>query len=185
MGKSRQIRPRITTGSAKNRQLEVPRDSRPLTERTKLAIFDTVADYVLGANVLDIYAGSGNMGIEALSRGAASAVFVDSNKFAAQIIKDNILKTGFSEQSKVFNQPAVKYLRRIDEKFDLIFADPPFLEAEEMKINWFTNVMHKDTILVLRLPSHFNFDIPDSLEEVFNKNYGRSQVAYLRKAESD
>ena len=121
---------RVIAGSAGGIQLEVPkRGVRPTMDRVKAAIFSSLGERVINANVLDLFAGTGALGIEALSRGAASVLFVDQDRQAIAAIEKNLLKTklkGQTRQREVFT-----FLAAAGEaKFDIIFADPPYEKAE-------------------------------------------------------
>jgi 16S rRNA (guanine(966)-N(2))-methyltransferase RsmD len=120
---------RIITGTAKGKKLKTPiQGTRPLTDRIKTSIFDLVRDFIPNSNVLDLYAGSGSFGIEALSRGATSAIFVDTAKKAIDCIKENLLNTKLHEKAKVIKAKVNDFLVQTPEKFDLIFLDPPFAD---------------------------------------------------------
>jgi 16S rRNA (guanine(966)-N(2))-methyltransferase RsmD len=117
---------RITTGTAKNVKLETPKipDYRAVQEVAKNALFNIIGDKVVGADCLDLYAGSGNLGLEALSRGASRCDFVDDHKEARNTIIENIGKCGLSQQSEFHLKDAVKYAANTNNKYDLIFVDP-------------------------------------------------------------
>jgi 16S rRNA (guanine966-N2)-methyltransferase len=107
---------------------------RPTADRVKEALFSILASRVdlHGSRVLDLFAGTGNLGIEALSRGAELAVFVDSHRESADVIRQNLETCGFAGRSEVIVREAgatVKLLESRDEKFDLIFLDPPYLKG--------------------------------------------------------
>jgi 16S rRNA (guanine(966)-N(2))-methyltransferase RsmD len=102
---------------------------RPTSERTKQVIFNVLKDALPNSVVLDIFAGSGSLGIEALSRGAAKAIFIESEMAAIKLLIDNLKKTGFFEQAEIFKTTAEKAVKKLSElniQFDLIFADPPY-----------------------------------------------------------
>ncbi len=120
---------RVIAGSAGGIPLKVPQgDTRPTTDRVREALFSALGDVVEGARVLDLFAGSGALGIEALSRGAASALFVEGNRAAADILRGNLTKTrlggGSVRQMDVFR--ALDDLVRDGQVFDLVFSDPPY-----------------------------------------------------------
>lgn len=103
--------------------------TRPTADRVKEALFNIVAAHVPGASVLDLFAGSGALGIEALSRGARAATFVEHDRRAARIARDNVSRTKFEEQSRVITGDVFSTLKgegRLAGPFDLIFADPPY-----------------------------------------------------------
>jgi 16S rRNA (guanine(966)-N(2))-methyltransferase RsmD len=120
---------RISGGDARGIKLKVPKGIRPASERVRQAIFSSLAHRVLDARVLDLYAGSGAYGLDALSRGASSAVFVDTDTGACRA---NVTAAGFASEAKVRTTTAERYLSRTassDGPFDLVFADPPYARA--------------------------------------------------------
>jgi 16S rRNA (guanine966-N2)-methyltransferase len=121
---------RVIAGSAGGIRLAVPKQGvRPTMDRVKAAIFSSLGEAIIGARVLDLFAGSGALGIEALSRGAASAIFVEDHRQSAEAIKKNLAKTNL--KGSVRHQDVFDFLRqRSDtEKFQIIFADPPYEKA--------------------------------------------------------
>ena len=119
---------RVISGSARGRRLkELPgMDTRPTTDQVKESIFNIIQFDVEGRRVLDLFAGTGQMGIEALSRGAAHATFVDLAPAAAKIVRENVELTRFTDVSKVVQSDWRGFLSSCREKFDLIFLDPPY-----------------------------------------------------------
>ena len=119
---------RVITGTAKGCRLETLTglDTRPTVERVKEGIFSAISFEIEGRRVLDLFAGSGQMGIEALSRGAASCVFVDQNREAAQIVRRNVTAARVAERATVLCQESLSYVQRCNERFDLVFVDPPY-----------------------------------------------------------
>lgn len=116
---------RVITGSARGRKLKTPEDYdiRPTTDNVKEALFNIIQFDIEGRRVLDLFAGTGQLGIEALSRGAAGCVFVDESREALRIVKENLKTCGLS--APAVQSDALEYLRR-GERFDLIFVDPPY-----------------------------------------------------------
>lgn len=118
---------RIIAGDAGGRPLKAPPEGvRPTMDRVKAAIFSSLGDMVPGARVLDLFAGSGGMGIEALSRGAASATFVDSNDRCIQCVKENLRRAGVAASVQAMDAFRFLDLYAGEGMFDLIFADPPY-----------------------------------------------------------
>jgi len=115
---------RVSGGELKGRTLKFKGDARPLTSLIKKAIFDSID--VSGKTVLDLFAGSGSFGIEAISRGAEFVLFVESNPKTVENLKKNIYELGIEKKSKVVCQDVIKFLKRNNQRFDIIFADPPF-----------------------------------------------------------
>ena len=121
---------RIISGSARGRKLkDVKIDIRPTSDMVKESVFNIIQFDIEGRRVLDLFAGSGQLGIEALSRGAKSAVFVDSNPESVKLIKSNLNLCGFSDLAYVQTRDALRYLSAnsfANETFDVIFVDPPY-----------------------------------------------------------
>ena len=121
---------RVVAGSAKGRRLApVPAGTRPVSDRAREGLFSSLGPLVQGARVLDLFAGTGALGIEALSRGAAEAVFVEQGKGAIRTIRSNLELTGFSDRATVVQAEASRWLRDAHrDPFDLVLADPPYAE---------------------------------------------------------
>ena len=119
---------RVIAGSAKGRRLlSVPgQRTRPITDRVKAALFDTLGQQVVGGRFLDLFGGTGSVGIEALSRGAAEVVFVEINRQALRTIGENLRRTGLAERARIVQGDAFAFLQRPDlEPFDVIYVAPP------------------------------------------------------------
>jgi 16S rRNA (guanine(966)-N(2))-methyltransferase RsmD len=129
---------RIITGRARGTKLVTleGNNTRPTSERVKEAVFSMIQFDIEGRNVLDLFAGSGQMGLEAISRGAASATFVDNSKAAIGVIKQNVTKTHFENESEMILSSAEDYLKRVKgrKKFDLVFIDPPYATGVQAKM---------------------------------------------------
>ena len=119
---------RVITGKARGRKLQTlsGNDVRPTTDIVKEAIFSIIQFGIEGRVFLDAYAGSGQMGIEALSRGASKAVFLDSSRQSCEIVRKNLEITGLSENAVVKNTDTLSYITGTPEKFDIVFMDPPY-----------------------------------------------------------
>ena len=118
---------RVIAGSAKGTRLgAVPSRTRPLSDRAREGLFSSLGPATTGARVLDLFAGTGALGIEALSRGAESATFVDSSVAAVKTIQENLSKTRLSDRGSVFRLDAEAALARDFGRFDLLFLDPPY-----------------------------------------------------------
>ena len=119
---------RVITGSARGKRLREPqgRDTRPTTDRVKEGLFSAIQFDIEGRKVLDLFAGTGQLGIECLSRGAASAVFTDSDPKAVALIRDNLRATGLQGRAAVLQTDALDFLSRTQERFGLVFLDPPY-----------------------------------------------------------
>ena len=119
---------RVITGTARGRRLKelAGMETRPTTDRVKEGLFNIIQFDIEGRAVLDLFAGTGQLGIEALSRGAASAVFVDQRKEAAKLVEENLKLTGLAGRGRVVCGDALSFLGSCREKFGLVFLDPPY-----------------------------------------------------------
>ena len=121
---------RIITGSARGTRLETPEgtETRPTAERVKEAVFSMIQFDLEGRRVLDLFGGSGQLGLEALSRGAAVCTFVDQSRQASEVIKRNAQKTHLFDRCRILNTDWSAYVRglRGKERFDIVFLDPPY-----------------------------------------------------------
>lgn len=119
---------RVISGAARGRRLESleGRDVRPTTDKVKESVFNIIQFNIEGRRFLDLFSGSGQMGIEALSRGASQAFFVDQSKQSAGVIKRNIDTVGFGDRATVVNFDAFSFLAGNSKKFDIAFIDPPY-----------------------------------------------------------
>ena len=120
---------RVITGSARGRKLKTLEGGdivRPTTDRVKEAMFSIIQFDLPDADVLDLFAGSGQLGIEALSRGAKSCTFVDKNSEAFETVKDNLFTTKLADRATVLNADSVTFIRNSKNKYDIVILDPPY-----------------------------------------------------------
>jgi 16S rRNA (guanine(966)-N(2))-methyltransferase RsmD len=148
---------RIISGTSKGRKLVTPRSQslRPTSDRVKESIFNILQDDIVGKVVLDLFAGTGNLGIEALSRGAKKTIFVEKGRQALRLIQRNLTQFGLESQSEILPKDAnraIGILKQKGESFDLILMDPPYekglIQRTLMKLNSYP-IYHKDSILVI------------------------------------
>lgn len=179
---------RVITGTAKGKKLLVPDGiTRPITDRIKTSLFDLIKDFLPGASVLDVFAGSGALGIESLSRGAGRATFVEHDLKALQIIIKNLENTGFSDRATLRKQDAFQHLHVLEdngESFDLIFADPPFiLTAEEKQriLELLPPLLKKNGLIVFRYPGKEAYpEKIGGLSLAYSKKYGESKINFYK-----
>jgi 16S rRNA (guanine966-N2)-methyltransferase len=182
---------RISSGSAKNKKLKTPNlpNFRPVQEVAKQAVFAILGESVNEAKCLDLFAGSGNMGIEALSRGADWCDFVDSNYEATKVIEENLFSTGFSDRSEVFLRDAVKYVQLVnqqepDKKYDIILIDPFYDDTAQVHLlKTLPNIMDTSSIAILFFGKNLNLketikDTGLTLQTV--RRFGASYFAVLK-----
>jgi 16S rRNA (guanine(966)-N(2))-methyltransferase RsmD len=148
---------RIISGTSKGRKLVTPRSQslRPTSDRVKESMFNILQDDIVGKVVLDLFAGTGNLGIEALSRGAKKTIFVEKGRQALRLIERNLTQFGLEERSEILPKDAnraIGILNQRGESFDLILMDPPYekglIQRTLMKLNSYP-IYHKDSILVI------------------------------------
>ena len=143
---------RITSGNLRGRSIKSPRSSltHPMGSREKLALLNMVVGILPGARVLDAFAGSGALGIEAISRGASYAVFVEKAPKVARMIKENLASLGISEKAEVICGDASSFTSA--EKFQLIIADPPYDKFQGIKLDNLAEMLDEEGILALSHP---------------------------------
>ena len=180
---------RVISGSAKGRKLKsVPGTStRPITDRVKVALFDILAPDLVDCAFLDLFAGTGGVGIEALSRGARRAVFVDIDSKSIQTVHENLKITRLEERAAVIRSDSFRYLDRADhESFDMIYIAPPqykelwiqALQAVDRAGSWLT----PDGIAVVQIDPKETRDIPlNHLQEFDRRQYGSTLLWFFEK----
>jgi len=176
---------RIITGSKKGKRIEVPESARPITDRIRTSIFDTIAPVIKGAAVLDLYSGSGAFGLEALSRDAYLAHFVENNRVAVETITQNVKNLGFESQSEIKRQDVEEYISSSTNIFDIIMFDPPFKVSATDKFKLLTKtskLLAKQGVLIFRYPETEKYaTIIPGIVLLHSKKFGLSIVNYYQK----
>ena len=178
---------RVITGKARGIQLKTPEGmlTRPTADRVKEALFSIINFDLPGAAVLDLFGGTGQLGIEALSRGANSAVFVDQREDACKIIRENLRRTKLESQGRVVRSDYLDYLRRSKEKFDIILLDPPYAEVfleNALKCITEIDILKSDGIIVAERP--VEKELPFEFEGFTRSKdykYGKTLLTIYRK----
>lgn len=182
---------RIIAGTARSLPLKTieGKDTRPTTDKTKETLFNVMQFDVPGAYFLDLFAGSGQIGLEALSRGAAYAVFVENSRKAASCIEDNIHFTKFDKVSRLMMTDAVTAVRTLEGKykFDIVFMDPPYnkeLEKEVLITLSDSDILKDDTLIVVEASNDTDFDYLTELgyEIVKEKIYKTNKHVFIKRA---
>ena len=180
---------RVIAGTAKGRKLKsVPGQStRPITDRAKVALFDIVAGEVLGSCFLDLFAGTGGVGIEALSRGARRTVFVDYDPKAIRTIRENLKITRLDQQASVIRSDSFQYLeRRERHPFDILYVAPPqyqglwirALQAIDRRADW----LSPDGMVIVQIdPKEVREVSMDHLSEFDRRRYGSTLLLFYEK----
>lgn len=178
---------RVITGKARGVALKTPEGmaTRPTTDRVKEALFSIIQFDIPGCKVLDLFGGTGQLGIEALSRGAVSAVFVDSSDTACKLIQENLRRTKLEKQAKVVRSDYLDYLRRCKETYDVIFLDPPYAEVFlENSLNCITeiDILQSNGIIVTERPleKELPWDFP-GFSRSKDYKYGKTLITLYRK----
>ena len=178
---------RVITGKARGIQLKTPEgmETRPTTDRVKEALFSIIHFDIPGARVLDLFGGTGQLGIEALSRGAKSAVFVDAREESCRLIRENLKRTHLEQDAKVVRSDYLAYLSRSKEQFDIILLDPPYAEVfleNALKRITEIDILHSGGIIVAERP--LGKELPwefDGFERSRDYKYGKILLTIYRK----
>ena len=184
---------RVISGSARGLKLNTPGDDRvrPTTDRVKESMFNIVQDWVCDSQVLDLFAGSGALGIEALSRGASQAVFCDNSLDSIKIIKSNIEKARVVDRSQIVSGDFKRCLRDMEAKnqsFDMIFVDPPYYEGlfeEVLDTIRSCKILKKDGIVIVEHDAKRPIGQVEGLEVYKEKKYGITMLTFYCLEDDD
>lgn len=179
---------RVITGTARGRKLKELQgmETRPTTDRVKEAMFSIIQFELEGRRVLDLFSGTGQLGIEALSRGADRCVFVDVRREAAQLIRENLEYTGLSERAQVVQGDYLAYLTQSKETFDVVILDPPYGEEIIKKaLQTITRIdkVSENGIIICENGSNFDWpSVSEPYELQKEYRYGSSKLALYRRS---
>lgn len=184
---------RVISGSARGLKLNTPGDDRvrPTTDRVKESMFNIVQDWVYDSQVLDLFAGSGALGIEALSRGASQAVFCDNSLDSIKIIKSNIEKARVADRSQIVSGDFKRCLRDMEAKnqsFDMIFVDPPYYEGlfeEVLDTIRSCKILKKGGIVIVEHDAKKPIGQVEGLEVYKEKKYGITMLTFYCLEDDD
>lgn len=181
---------RIIAGTARSLPLKTIEglETRPTTDKIKETLFNMLQGDIPGCYFLDLFAGSGQIGLEAISRGAEYAVFVENSRKAAACIEDNIHFTKFDKKCRLITSDAVTAIHTLEGKykFDIIFMDPPYskdLEKEVLYQLADSNILKEDTLIIVEAALDTDFDYLDSygFEVLKFKRYKTNMHVYMQK----
>ena len=182
---------RVIAGKARRLQLKTPEgyETRPTTDKIKETLFNIINPYIADADFLDIFSGSGAIGIEALSRGARYAAFVENSRPALDCIKSNLKYTKLDQQAEIFSLDALKAIRALELKgkvFDIVFMDPPFdqmIEKDILLALQNSNIICCDTIIIVEASKKTNFDyLEDTKFEIYKtKEYKSNKHVFIQE----
>ena len=182
---------RVISGLAKGVNLKTPDGlaTRPTADRVKEAMFSIIQFDLPGARVLDLFGGTGQLGIEAISRGAKSAVFVDAQEAACRIIRENLKRTKFQENGRVVRSDYLSFLKTCQEKFDIILLDPPYAEVfleNSLKMITEIDILQTNGIIVAERPLEKELPgIYPGLNRSKDYKYGKTLLTVFRKDGSE
>lgn len=180
---------RITSGILGGRRFKVPKMGvRPTSERAREAVFSSVGERVCGARVLDLFAGAGGLSLEAWSRGAADVVAVEKISQHRKNLEQNFQSLAGDPDLGIWSvvqADVYTYLQRAPGAFDLIFADPPYDEADLQKVlELVGDALAPGGLLIFELRKRTRYEVPSGWELVKDKNYGGTKVLFLKAVES-
>ncbi len=181
---------RVIAGTARSLKLKTPDglDTRPTTDRIKETLFNMLMPYLSGAVFVDLFSGSGGIGIEAISRGARKTYFVENNQKALDCINDNVSHTHFDAQSVVLKQDVFSALRgSIKEETDIIFMDPPYeqqYEKKALEILKDASYVTEDTLIVVEAALNTDFDYVSTLGFTVTKEklYKTNKHVFIKRS---
>ena len=185
---------RVIAGSAKSLKLKTldSMDTRPTQDRTKETLFNVLSPYIADRRFVDLFAGSGGIGIEALSRGAKSCVFVEQNPQALACITENLTYPKLADKAKVLKGDVLTLMRQIpdDEPYDIIFMDPPYNKCLEKEVLYYissTNMIDEYTIVVVEASIETDFSyLPDLGLRIYKKKeYKTNQHVFIELASEE
>ena len=178
---------RVITGKARGVVLKTPDGmaTRPTTDRVKEALFSIIQFDIPAAKVLDLFGGTGQLGIEALSRGAKSAVFVDEREDACRLIRENLKRTKLEQDARVVRSDYMAYLRSCKESFDIILLDPPYAEVfleNSLKMITEIDILRTGGIIVAERPlgKELSWEIP-GYSRSRDYKYGKTLITIYKK----
>lgn len=179
---------RVISGMARGLKLDSPDglDTRPTLDRVKEALFSMLFDRIADASVLDLFAGSGALGIEALSRYAEKCTFVDSSSKAIDVVRANLRKTSFSGKAEVVLSDSIEFLKKTDGQYDIVFLDPPYaagLYGDVLAVIKERKLLRKGAVIVAECDTAHEID-PGGFEIIKNKTYGKVRLYVLEEPDS-
>ena len=181
---------RVIAGTAKRLQLKTVDgfDTRPTTDRIKETLFNMISEYLADSSFLDLFSGSGAIGIEALSRGAACACFVEQSKKAMDCVRENLAYTKLADKASLYEMDVIGALKILESKqtFDYIFMDPPYnqlLEKKALQYLSTSNLLSEDGIVIVEasLETEFSYVTEFGFSIIKEKEYKTNKHIFLEK----
>jgi 16S rRNA (guanine966-N2)-methyltransferase len=175
---------RIISGQYGGRKIEAPDNSRthPMGERIRNALFNSIGTEVEGANVLDAFAGTGSVGLEALSRGAKKATFVEKDRIASKILAKNITSLDAEDRATIIRTSVSNWLGTSEPGiFDLIFADPPYHDPQFSTVAELFGLLKPNGLMILSHPGRSEAPTRPGVVVVDNRSYGNADLTFYRR----
>lgn len=184
---------RVISGTARGCNLKAPEgmDTRPTTDRIKETLFNIIAPDLMECRFLDLFSGTGAIGIEALSRGAEKAVFVDYSSESRKIIEYNLSHTKLIEKAKVYTEKVsviIEKLAKENQKFDIIFMDPPYkkgLAEETLNLIKEKNILSQDGYIIVEHETSGELIVPKEFEIFKEKIYKKTTMTFIERMEEN
>jgi 16S rRNA (guanine966-N2)-methyltransferase len=155
-----------------------------MSERIRNAMFNKISDEIKDAEVLDAFAGSGALGLEAISRGAKNATFVERDRIAQKIIDKNIKTLGLESRTTLISATVSSWLNTTNEQFDIIFADPPYHDPQLSTVSDLFALLKPNGLMVLSYPGRSETLTETGVVVVDNRSYGNAALAFYRKKDA-
>ena len=173
---------RVIAGELGGQKFQSPQSSQthPMSEKIRGAIFNALGD-IQGLTVLDVFAGSGALSIEAISRGAEYSVAIDSDRKAQEIIKSNKAMLKIDDRLKLIGGPVGSWLNQDVENFDIVLMDPPYDHVDAALLEQIAHHAKPQGIVIISLPISVTLELAESFELVSSKTYGSAKLVFYRR----
>lgn len=180
---------RISSGSLKNKRLNVPASARPVKERVKLSVFSIIGDDIKGKKVLDLFAGTGNLGFESISRGASHATFIEHDYEAIGTLLTHVkeLSTNtirLKDITTIEKSDATKYIANHEDNYDIIFVDPPYEVHIIHILKYIHDSIEQDGLIIYFHDTNYQYNIEeinDQLKIIESRKYGLTTVDFIKR----
>lgn len=175
---------RIIAGKYGGRQIEAPDNKRthPMGERIRNALFNKLSDEIIDARVLDAFAGTGSIGLEALSRGAKHTTFIEKDRIAHKILTNNVFNLKVENQTTIVRAGVSPWLdNNLTERFDIIFADPPYHDSQLSTVKKLMDYLNPGGLVILSHPGRGELPTKTGVVVVDNRSYGNAVLTFYRR----
>ena len=173
---------RIISGIFGGRPIGVSKSriTHPMGERIRNSLFNSIGEEIIDAEVLDAFAGSGSLGLESISRGAKSAVFVEQDRVAGRVLDENIATLGVQDKTQVIHGTVASWINNTQQKYDIIFADPPYNNLQLSTVRRLFTMLKPNGLMVLSYPGRSEAPTETGVVVVDNRSYGTAALTFYR-----